>query len=100
MAGLALQMVWGYKDLRRTLEKDGWKKTDFMVNLNAPGNTRANGGYEDSTLLLINNGQGGILYTRTLVERRVCFYSLQHRYLLFSHDLNRRERGQRHDPHE
>lgn len=57
MAGLALQMVWGYKDLRRTLEKDGWKKTDFMVNLNAPSNTRANGGYEDSTLPLINNGQ-------------------------------------------
>ncbi|TWW59736.1 Catenin delta-1 [Takifugu flavidus] len=55
VAGLALQMVWGYKDLRRTLEKDGWKKTDFMVNLNAPSNTRANGGYEDSTLPLINN---------------------------------------------
>lgn len=59
MAGLALQTVWAYKDLRRTLEKDGWKKTDFMVNLNAPSNTRANGGYEDSTLPLINNGQPG-----------------------------------------
>uniref|UniRef100_A0A674NYD4 Catenin delta 1 n=1 Tax=Takifugu rubripes TaxID=31033 RepID=A0A674NYD4_TAKRU len=59
VAGLALQMVWGYKDLRRTLEKDGWKKTDFMVNLNAPSNTRANGGYEDSTLPLINNGGKG-----------------------------------------
>uniref|UniRef100_H3D478 Catenin delta 1 n=1 Tax=Tetraodon nigroviridis TaxID=99883 RepID=H3D478_TETNG len=57
VAGLALQTVWAYKDLRRTLEKDGWKKTDFMVNLNAPSNTRANGGYEDSTLPLINNGQ-------------------------------------------
>lgn len=57
VAGLALQTVWGYKDLRRTLEKDGWKKTDFMVNLNAPSNTRANGGYEDSTLPLINNGR-------------------------------------------
>lgn len=57
MAGLALQTVWAYKDLRRTLEKDGWKKTDFMVNLNAPSNTRANGGYEDSTLPLINNGR-------------------------------------------
>lgn len=57
MAGLALQMVWGYKDLRRTLEKDGWKKTDFMVNLNAPSSTRVNGGYEDSTMPLINNGQ-------------------------------------------
>lgn len=57
VAGLALQAVWAYKDLRRTLEKDGWKKTDFMVNLNAPSNTRANGGYEDSTLPLINNGR-------------------------------------------
>lgn len=57
-AGLVLQTVWGYKDLRRTLEKDGWKKTDFMVNLNPPSNnTRANGGYEDSTLPLIDKGQ-------------------------------------------
>lgn len=63
MAGLALQTVWAYKDLRRTLEKDGWKKTDFVVHLNAPGSARANGGYEDSTLPLINNGQkrnGGV----------------------------------------
>lgn len=70
-AGLALQMVWGYKDLRRTLEKDGWKKTDFTVNLNAPSNTRANGGYEDSTLPLINNGQDvkecmSLFYTKHL----------------------------------
>uniref|UniRef100_A0A8C1WV63 Catenin (cadherin-associated protein), delta 1 n=1 Tax=Cyprinus carpio TaxID=7962 RepID=A0A8C1WV63_CYPCA len=49
-AGLVLQIVWGFKELRRTLEKDGWKKTDFMVNLNPPNNTRSNGGYEDSTL--------------------------------------------------
>uniref|UniRef100_A0AAQ5ZLJ0 Catenin (cadherin-associated protein), delta 1 n=1 Tax=Amphiprion ocellaris TaxID=80972 RepID=A0AAQ5ZLJ0_AMPOC len=55
-AGLVLQTVWGYKELRRTLEKDGWKKTDFMVNLNPPSN-RANGGYEDSTLPLIDKGQ-------------------------------------------
>jgi len=58
-AGLVLQTVWGYKELRRTLEKDGWKKTDFMVNLNPPGNNaRANGGYEDSTLPLIDKGRG------------------------------------------
>uniref|UniRef100_A0A665WCD7 Catenin delta-1-like n=1 Tax=Echeneis naucrates TaxID=173247 RepID=A0A665WCD7_ECHNA len=56
-AGLVLQTVWGYKELRRTLEKDGWKKTDFIVNLNPPSNnTRANGGYEDSTLPLIDKG--------------------------------------------
>ncbi|XP_044044828.1 catenin delta-1 isoform X2 [Siniperca chuatsi] len=59
-AGLVLQTVWGYKELRRTLEKDGWKKTDFMVNLNPPSNnTRANGGYEDSTLPLIDRGGKG-----------------------------------------
>lgn len=57
-AGLVLQTVWGYKELRRTLEKEGWKKTHFMVNLNPPSNnTRANGGYEDSTLPLIDKGQ-------------------------------------------
>uniref|UniRef100_A0A3Q0TAP8 Catenin delta 1 n=1 Tax=Amphilophus citrinellus TaxID=61819 RepID=A0A3Q0TAP8_AMPCI len=55
-AGLVLQTVWGYKELRRTLEKDGWKKTDFMVNLNPPTN-RTNGGYEESTLPLIDKGQ-------------------------------------------
>uniref|UniRef100_A0A3P8TBK0 Catenin delta 1 n=1 Tax=Amphiprion percula TaxID=161767 RepID=A0A3P8TBK0_AMPPE len=59
-AGLVLQTVWGYKELRRTLEKDGWKKTDFMVNLNPPSNNnRANGGYEDSTLPLIDKGGKG-----------------------------------------
>lgn len=57
-AGLVLQTVWGYKELRRTLEKDGWKKTDFMVNLNPSSiNNRSNGGYEDSTLPLIDRGQ-------------------------------------------
>ncbi|CAL9700830.1 unnamed protein product [Knipowitschia caucasica] len=61
-AGLVLQTVWGYKELRRSLEKDGWKKTDFMVNLshvNPPSSTRANGGYEDSTLPLIDKGAKG-----------------------------------------
>lgn len=49
--------MWGFKELRRTLEKDGWKKTDFMVNLNPPNNPRSNGGYEDSTLPLIDRGE-------------------------------------------
>uniref|UniRef100_A0A4W5LKB8 Catenin (cadherin-associated protein), delta 1 n=1 Tax=Hucho hucho TaxID=62062 RepID=A0A4W5LKB8_9TELE len=59
-AGQILQLVWGYKELRKTLEKDGWKKTDFMVNLNPPNSTqpRVNGGYEDSTLPLIDRGGG------------------------------------------
>ncbi|XP_035993043.1 catenin delta-1 isoform X4 [Fundulus heteroclitus] len=56
-AGLVLQTVWGYKELRRSLEKDGWKKTDFMVNLNPPSNNdRPNGRYDDSTLPLIDKG--------------------------------------------
>ncbi|KAL4640627.1 catenin delta-1-like isoform X1 [Arapaima gigas] len=53
-AGQVLQLVWGYKELRRTLEKDGWKKTDFMVNPNPPVAPRANGGYNDSTLPLLD----------------------------------------------
>lgn len=58
-AGLVLQTVWGYKDLRRTLEKDGWKKTDFMVNLSAANgpSTRANGTYEDGTMPLLDKGR-------------------------------------------
>ncbi|KAI1887888.1 hypothetical protein AGOR_G00195130 [Albula goreensis] len=56
-AGQVLQMVWGFKELRRTLEKDGWKKTDFMVNLNPPAAPRSNGAYEDSTLPLIDRGE-------------------------------------------
>lgn len=58
-AGQVLQLVWGHKDLRRPLEKDGWKKTDFMVNLNPPANgpsTRTNGTYEDTTMPLLERG--------------------------------------------
>eukprot|EP00063_Salmo_salar_P080151 XP_014054986.1 PREDICTED: catenin delta-1-like isoform X1 [Salmo salar] len=59
-AGQVLQLVWGHKDLRRPLEKDGWKKTDFMVNLNPPANgpsTRTNGTYEDTTMPLLERGE-------------------------------------------
>uniref|UniRef100_A0A8C9WW62 Catenin delta 1 n=1 Tax=Sander lucioperca TaxID=283035 RepID=A0A8C9WW62_SANLU len=58
-AGQVLQLVWAHKELRKPLEKDGWKKTDFMVNLsttNGP-NTRANGTYEDSTTPLLDRGE-------------------------------------------
>lgn len=56
-AGLVLQTVWGYKDLRKPLEKEGWKKTDFQVNL--PNGPRNQGGssYDDSTLPLIDKNQ-------------------------------------------
>ncbi|KAJ8015582.1 hypothetical protein DPEC_G00027610 [Dallia pectoralis] len=59
-AGQVLQLVWGHKDLRRPLEKDGWKKTDFMVNNMAHANgpsTRTNGTYEDTTLPLLDRGE-------------------------------------------
>uniref|UniRef100_A0A6Q2Z4P0 Catenin delta 1 n=1 Tax=Esox lucius TaxID=8010 RepID=A0A6Q2Z4P0_ESOLU len=54
-AGQVLQLVWGHKELRRPLEKDGWKKTDFMVNHTVPANgpsARTNGTYEDTTMPL------------------------------------------------
>ncbi|KAM4702897.1 catenin delta-1 [Rhinophrynus dorsalis] len=30
-AGFCLQTIWAYKELRRPLEKDGWKKSDFQL---------------------------------------------------------------------
>ncbi|XP_037833350.1 catenin delta-1-like isoform X2 [Kryptolebias marmoratus] len=63
-AGQVLQLVWAHKELRRPLEKDGWKKSDFMVNLNPGGttttngpNNRPNGTYEDSTTPLLDRGE-------------------------------------------
>uniref|UniRef100_A0A8D3E572 Catenin delta-1-like n=1 Tax=Scophthalmus maximus TaxID=52904 RepID=A0A8D3E572_SCOMX len=60
-AGQVLQLVWAHKELRRPLEKDGWKKTDFMVNPNTSTtngpSSRANGAYEDSTTPLLDRGQ-------------------------------------------
>uniref|UniRef100_A0A671UWV3 Catenin delta 1 n=1 Tax=Sparus aurata TaxID=8175 RepID=A0A671UWV3_SPAAU len=73
-AGQVLQLVWAHKELRRPLEKDGWKKTDFMVNLNPNGSTtngpstRANGTYEDSTTPLLDRGQCARTYS-TLDQR-------------------------------
>uniref|UniRef100_A0A673AJ59 Catenin delta 1 n=1 Tax=Sphaeramia orbicularis TaxID=375764 RepID=A0A673AJ59_9TELE len=70
-AGQVLQLVWAHKELRRPLEKDGWKKTDFMVNLNpAIGttngpSTQSNGTYEDSTTPLLDRGQRLSLLTLT-----------------------------------
>ena len=59
-AGQVLQLVWGHKELRRPLEKDGWKKADFAVNLGAINGTtnggRANGCYDDGTLPLLDRG--------------------------------------------
>lgn len=61
-AGQVLQLIWAHKELRRPLEKDGWKKTDFMVNLNPTvgtngPSTQANGTHEDSTTPLLDRGE-------------------------------------------
>ncbi|XP_075697989.1 catenin delta-1-like isoform X2 [Rhinoderma darwinii] len=53
-AGLCLQTVWGFKELRRPLEKEGWKKSDFQVSL--AGSKQAPG-FDDSTLPLIERTQ-------------------------------------------
>lgn len=71
-----LQLVWAHKVLRRPLEKDGWKKTDFMVNLNTNGSaangpsTRTNGTYEDTTTPLLDGGEPS--ERLTLVRNSCC----------------------------
>uniref|UniRef100_A0A8C7HWH7 Catenin delta 1 n=1 Tax=Oncorhynchus kisutch TaxID=8019 RepID=A0A8C7HWH7_ONCKI len=72
-AGQVLQLVWGHKDLRRPLEKDGWKKTDFMVNLNPPANgpsTRTNGTYEDTTMPLLDRGDSWNRVSYSTLDQR------------------------------
>uniref|UniRef100_A0A674BBU7 Catenin delta 1 n=1 Tax=Salmo trutta TaxID=8032 RepID=A0A674BBU7_SALTR len=69
-AGQVLQLVWGHKDLRRPLEKDGWKKTDFTVNLNTSANgpaTRTNGTYEKTTMPLLDKGETGNWAKRDMI---------------------------------
>ncbi|XP_068111621.1 catenin delta-1-like isoform X2 [Hyperolius riggenbachi] len=53
-AGFCLQTIWGFKELRRPLEKEGWKKSDFQVSLTGPVRSQA---YDDSTLPLIDRSQ-------------------------------------------
>nr|XP_033811094.1 armadillo repeat protein deleted in velo-cardio-facial syndrome isoform X3 [Geotrypetes seraphini]XP_033811095.1 armadillo repeat protein deleted in velo-cardio-facial syndrome isoform X3 [Geotrypetes seraphini] len=52
-ASHVLQMVWRYKDLRSTLQKDGWNKSHFQ-------GSKSNGkpGFDDSTLPLVDKSQG------------------------------------------
>ncbi|XP_036618264.1 catenin delta-1 isoform X3 [Trichosurus vulpecula] len=56
-AALVLQTVWGYKELRKPLEKEGWKKSDFQVNLNNASRSQSSQPYDDSTLPLIDRNQ-------------------------------------------
>ncbi|XP_030041971.1 catenin delta-1 isoform X3 [Microcaecilia unicolor] len=56
-AALVLQTIWGYKELRKPLEKEGWKKSDFQVNLNNTSRNQGRNTYDDSTLPLIDKNQ-------------------------------------------
>ncbi|OWK18169.1 CTNND1 [Cervus elaphus hippelaphus] len=56
-AALVLQTIWGYKELRKPLEKEGWKKSDFQVNLNNASRSQSSHSYDDSTLPLIDRSQ-------------------------------------------
>ncbi|XP_068800565.1 catenin delta-1 isoform X3 [Struthio camelus] len=56
-AALVLQTVWGYKELRKPLEKEGWKKSDFQVNLSNTSRTQGGNSFDDSTLPLIDRNQ-------------------------------------------
>ncbi|KAM6465449.1 catenin delta-1 isoform 1-T7 [Liasis olivaceus] len=58
-AALVLQTIWGYKELRKPLEKEGWKKSDFQVNLNNTSRTQGGNSFDDSTLPLIDKNQKG-----------------------------------------
>uniref|UniRef100_A0A8D2Q2U6 Catenin delta 1 n=1 Tax=Zosterops lateralis melanops TaxID=1220523 RepID=A0A8D2Q2U6_ZOSLA len=67
-AALVLQTVWGYKELRKPLEKEGWKKSDFQVNLSNASRTQGGNSFDDSTLPLIDRNQKTDNYS-TLNER-------------------------------
>ncbi|XP_058052854.1 catenin delta-1 isoform X6 [Ahaetulla prasina] len=56
-AALVLQTIWGYKELRKPLEKEGWKKSDFQVNLNNTSRSQGGNSFDDSTLPLIDKNQ-------------------------------------------
>ncbi|XP_077177144.1 catenin delta-1 isoform X7 [Paroedura picta] len=58
-AALVLQTVWGYKELRKPLEKEGWKRSDFQVHLNNTSRSQGGNSFDDSTLPLIDKNQKG-----------------------------------------
>uniref|UniRef100_A0A8C5FUA6 ARVCF delta catenin family member n=1 Tax=Gadus morhua TaxID=8049 RepID=A0A8C5FUA6_GADMO len=59
-ASHVLQTVWGYKDLRNALTKDGWNKSHFQPTVAATPKSAKNGkpGYDDTTLPLMEKNQG------------------------------------------
>ncbi|XP_069476129.1 splicing regulator ARVCF isoform X5 [Ambystoma mexicanum] len=60
-ASHVLQMIWSYKDLRNTLQKDGWSKAHFQSAVaTLPKASKGNGrsGFDDSTLPLVDKSRG------------------------------------------
>uniref|UniRef100_A0A8C5M3G9 ARVCF delta catenin family member n=1 Tax=Leptobrachium leishanense TaxID=445787 RepID=A0A8C5M3G9_9ANUR len=61
-ASHVLQMVWSYKELRSSLQKEGWNKANFQSAVSTlPKGSKGNGksGFDDSTLPLVEKSQDG-----------------------------------------
>uniref|UniRef100_A0A8C2S5X9 ARVCF delta catenin family member n=1 Tax=Capra hircus TaxID=9925 RepID=A0A8C2S5X9_CAPHI len=61
-ASHVLQTVWSYKELRSTLQKDGWSKARFQsaaANARGPKAAPSPGGLDDSTLPLVEKSLDG-----------------------------------------
>ncbi|XP_059909453.1 splicing regulator ARVCF-like [Gadus macrocephalus] len=73
-ASHVLQTVWGYKDLRNALTKDGWNKSHFQPTVAATPKSAKNGkpGYDDTTLPLMEKNQDG--YTTIDHREKECKY--------------------------
>ncbi|XP_072106242.1 catenin delta-1-like [Mobula birostris] len=56
-ASAVLQTLWSHRELRKPLEKDGWKKADFQPVVTSRAPTES--AFDDSTLPLITKSQGG-----------------------------------------
>ncbi|XP_021112731.1 armadillo repeat protein deleted in velo-cardio-facial syndrome isoform X6 [Heterocephalus glaber] len=61
-ASHVLQTVWSYKELRSTLQRDGWTKARFQSAATAaksPKGAQSPGGFDDSTLPLVDKSLDG-----------------------------------------
>ncbi|XP_016022408.2 armadillo repeat protein deleted in velo-cardio-facial syndrome isoform X4 [Rousettus aegyptiacus] len=61
-ASHVLQTVWSYRELRGSLQKDGWTKARFQsaaANAKGPKGTLSPGGFDDSTLPLVDKSLDG-----------------------------------------
>ncbi|KAK1328530.1 hypothetical protein QTO34_012103 [Cnephaeus nilssonii] len=66
-ASHVLQTVWSYKELRGALQRDGWTKARFQsaaANAKGPKGALSPGGFDDSTLPLVDKSLAYILSTR------------------------------------